>query len=407
MEDAQQDAILHMIHLLTRFPPAVRTAYMLMRGETPLSLERAALAQCLYEVLKSVVPLRIVQSDPKRLFEVSRLLFGLILEKAKNLKMSKVNDPGRLPYVGMRVYDLRNTITMEPVLSTPVQTQAGLVDIGFHNAFQEGGLLTWTNGNITDKVAAIDTAWSRVAILPGCTNARIVAFDFDAVNTITRYVDRGDVTAVVSSAEFSELSYLAGLCARKQLSVLPPSALPSATSPVLTLDIEGSLAVYVCRADCAQAGRDILLFRPTNAREEEGVDVSIITQLLDPIIAQRIADGTTIFEAYGDQHQKFVAPDENAVICIDLSQSMNERCSFVDVENNEDADAHIHRRRNAASEARSTAMAENPAYHLPDSDELKEYLRAHESFDDCLAIVRTGEDDYQRRLNAGKVLQVL
>jgi hypothetical protein len=85
MKEVQQGAILHMIHLLTRFPPAVRAAYIIMRGETPRPPERAALVQCLYEVLKDVVPLRIVHSNTKRLLEGSRLLFGLILEKAKNL----------------------------------------------------------------------------------------------------------------------------------------------------------------------------------------------------------------------------------------------------------------------------------------------------------------------------------
>ncbi|KAF2824079.1 hypothetical protein CC86DRAFT_421855 [Ophiobolus disseminans] len=371
MEEAQQDAVLHMIHLLTRFPPAVRAAYILMRGETPRSPERAALAQCVYEVLKTVVPLRIVGSNCMRLFEGSRLLFGLILEKAKNMKLSSINDHTHLPYVGMSVYDLQNTITIEPVLSTPVQTKSGLLDLGLYKAFQEAGIL------------------SRAAILSGGAKTRIIAFDFDAVNTNTRYADRGNVNTVVSPAEYSELSYLAGLCARNQLSVIPPSALPSATPPVLTLDREGSLSVYIGRADCAEAGRDILLFRPTSAKEEEGVDVSIITQLLEPILARRTADGTVLFEAYGDQHRKLVDPDEIAVICIDLSQSMTERC------------------RNTSSNGSGTVMAENPAYHLPDSDELKEYPRTHESFDDCLAIIRTGRDDYEKRLNAEKVLQIL
>ena len=407
MEEAQQDAVLHTLHLLTRFPPAVRAAYILMRGETPRSPERAALAQCVYEVLKAVVPLRIIQSNPMRLFEGSRLLFGLILEKAKNMKISSVTDHPHLPYVGMRVYDLRNQITMEPVLSVPVQTHAGLLDLGFYKAFQEGGLLTWTNSNNTAKVTSFDRAWSRMAVLSGGSKTRIVAFDFDAVNTNVRYADRGDVSAVISPAEYSELSYLAGLCARNQLSVIPPSALPSATPPVLTLDREGSLAVYIGRADCAEPGRDILLFRPTSAKEEEGVDVSIITQLLEPILAQRTADGTALFEAFGDQHRKMVAPDEIAVVCIDLSQSMAERCGFIDVEGNEDADTLINRRRDTGSKDAKTTMTENPAYHLPDSDELKEYLRTHESFDDCLAIVRTGRDDFERRLNAEKVLQIL
>lgn len=404
MEDERQDAVLHMIYLLTRFPPAVRAIYILMRGETPPSAERAALAQSIYEVLKSVVPLRVVGSDPLRFFEGSRLLFGLILEKAKNLKITKANNAMNLPYVSMSVYDLRNMITMEPVLSVPVQTKAGLLGPGLLKAFEQGGLLTWTNHNDTAKSSTFDGAWSRMAALSGGTNTQILRFNLDAVKTSIRYVDRGEVNHVIAAAEYTELSYLAGLCARNQLSVIPPSALPSATPPVLTLDREGSLAVYIGRAACAEAGRDILLFRPTSSREEDGVDVSIITQLLEPILAQRKADGTVIFEAYGDQHRKLVAPDEIAVICVDLSRSMLSRCGFVDVQDNEDADVRINSSRAAEP---SATMTENPAFHLPDADELKEYLRNHESFEDFLAIVRAGTSDYQRRRNAEKVLQII
>lgn len=38
---------------------------------------------------------------------------------------------------------------------------------------------------------------------------------------------------------------------------------------------------------------------------------------------------------------------------------------------------------------------------------MKEYLKTHESYDDFLAIVSTGKDDYHRRQNAEKVLEIL
>lgn len=238
-----------------------------------------------YEVLKTVVLLRVVNLDSSRLSEGSWVLFGLILEKAKNLKVTKAIDDSKLPYIVMSVYDLRNMITMEPVLSLPVQTKAGLLDIGFYKAFEQGGLFTWTNENNTAKASTFDGAWSWVATLSGGAKAQVVRFSYDIVNTSTRYVDHGDINAVISPAEYSEMSHLAGLCARNQLSVIPPSALPSATAPVLTLDRDGSLAVYIGRASCAEAGKDILLFRPTSSEEEEGVDVSVITQSFEPILA--------------------------------------------------------------------------------------------------------------------------
>jgi hypothetical protein len=44
------------------------------------------------------------------------------------------------------------------------------------------------------------------------------------------------------------------------------------------------------------------------------------------------------YEAYGDQHRKLVAPDEIAMLCVDLSSSMSERCDFNDIQSNEDAE---------------------------------------------------------------------
>jgi hypothetical protein len=177
---------------------------------------------------------------------------------------------------------------------------------------------------------------------------------------------------------------------------------------VLTLDQEGSLAVYIGRAGCGgEPGRDILIFRPTSAEDEEGVDVSVITQVLEPIITQRIADGTAIFEAYGDQHRKLVAPDEITMLCIDLSKSMSDRCGFIDIQSNEDSDMRLSGNVYTNDAISSQTNVEDPAFPLPDSDELKEYLKTHESYDDFLAIIRTGTNDYQQRLNAEKVLKIL
>jgi len=405
MEDERRDAVMHMIYLLTRFPPAVRAAHILMRGETPGLPERAALAQCLYEVLKNVVPLQIVRSDPKRFFEGSRLLFGLILEKAKQMKITKENTT--LPYIGMKVYDLRNLTTMQPVLSQPVQTKFGLVDAGFHEAFVEQGLLSWTNGDSSKRTSTVDQTWDRIATVSGGTKTQVLVFNSDVIRSSARYVDGGDVSKLISPAEYVDLTYLANLCSRNQLSVIPPAGLASASAPVLTLDRHGFLAVYLGRAGCAEAGRDILMFRPTSPNEEEAVDVSIITQLLEPKLALRKADGSIVFEAYGDSQRMLTAPDEVTMICVDLSSSMSERCGFIDVQISEDAEAEIDRSALTAGAASQTPSTENSAFELPDVDALKEYMESHESYNDFLAIIGTGKDDYHRRQNAEKVLEIL
>jgi len=109
-----------------------------MNDKSPRPCEQAALAQSLYEVLKDVVPVQLIKSDMTRLFEGVRLLFGLILEKAKHLKL---NEDAQMPYISsLKVLDLRNTFTMEPIANA-VQTPFGLVDEGYYEAFKEGGIL--------------------------------------------------------------------------------------------------------------------------------------------------------------------------------------------------------------------------------------------------------------------------
>jgi len=235
MEEPEQDAILHLLMLLTNFPPAVRAVHILMRGETPHASERAVILQCMYEVLKSIVQLRVVDFKPQRLLEGSRLLFGLVLEKAKHLKVSMHDQGGQLPYMGtFKVHELRNLTTMEAV-ADPVQTLSGLVDRGFFDAFKDKGLLQWTNGNTTSKATSFNRKLHRACILSGGVKSSVVAFDIDAVNTISRYADQGDITKVIAAAEYSDLQYLANLCSRNKLGVLHPSTLPSADPPVLTL----------------------------------------------------------------------------------------------------------------------------------------------------------------------------
>ena len=405
MELRRENAVLRVVHLLTQFPSAVRAVRILTRGETPKLPERAALAQCLYEILKKILPLLTVRSDPKQFFEGSRLLFGLILEKAKQLKITKQDS--RLPYVGMKVYDLRNFITSQAVLSEAVQTTNGLASAGFYEAFKEQGLLRWTSENASKKVLAPDPVWDRIAKLSGGAREQVLVFNLDAIRTNTRYMDGGDIGKVISPAEWTNLTYLANLCSRNGLSIAPPASLASVSAPVLTLDRDGFLAAYLGRAGCAEAGKDMLIARPSSAHEEEVVDVSIITRLLEPILAQRKADGTLVFEAYGDHHRKLTDPEELTMICVDLSSSMNDRCGFIDIQQSENADEETQRQIQSAEHAAQTLLPENPAFLLASPDELKEYLRSHESYDDFLAIIGTGTDDYHCRQNAEKVLDIL
>jgi hypothetical protein len=135
--------------------------------------------------------------------------------------------------------------------------------------------------------------------------------------------------------------------------------------------------------------------------------MSVITQSLEPMLSRRTADGTVFFEAYGDQHRKVMIPGEIVMLYVDLSISMSQICDFIDIQSNEDVDMQMSGSTEAHDTVSNKPTAEDPAFPRPDSDELKEHLKSHESYDDFLAIIRTGKDDYQRRRNAEKVLEIL
>jgi hypothetical protein len=186
----------------------------------------------------------------------------------------------------------------------------------------------------------LDERTRRVSLLCGGLISQITALDLNILNSIAGYAKKGDVDSLIPPRELSDLNHLSALCSRNELSVLAPSTLPSAEAPALTLDRDGLLAVYVGRAPCAQPGKDISIFRPTKGGEET-IDVAIITQLLVPILEKREAEGTAIFDAFGDGFQrKFKTPDEIVMVCVDCSSSMSENTDFMEIrdEDSEDED---------------------------------------------------------------------
>lgn len=68
------DGILHLLDLLSRFPPALRAMHILLHGKTPTQQECGALSYTLYHVLADIVPPDLINKDDSRRFEGSRML---------------------------------------------------------------------------------------------------------------------------------------------------------------------------------------------------------------------------------------------------------------------------------------------------------------------------------------------
>lgn len=252
MSQSSQNAILRLILLFTHFPPALRTIHILMNAKSPRVSECAALVQALYEVVKDIVPLELVQSNEGRILEGSRLFFGFILDRAAQLEDL---DENSFPYLwSLKTIDLKNFETLEPV-EVPVLTTFGLVDEGYYNAYREGGILSWCNGEDPLKEARLDQQTRRIALLCGGLVPEATIFDSDSLSSLSRFRDTEDEELIAEQA-FSSLSHLATLCERNQFAVVPPASLPSANAPALTLDRDGLLAVYVGRTPCAEPGKE-------------------------------------------------------------------------------------------------------------------------------------------------------
>jgi len=315
MDDRSRDAILHVVHLLTRFPPAVRAVYAIMKGKVPTPCERTALSQSIYEVLQDFIPRKLINSDNRRILEGSRLFFGFVLEKAKDIRLQNV---AQLPYMSsLQIHDLRDPVTLESI-ATPVLTGQGVVESGHYKAFQEGGVLSWINVDTKLSKMTLEKRMRRIYSLGGGAIPHITTLDETVFNTSA--YGSAQWAEDLQLGEGPELEDLSKFCSRNGLSVIPPGVLGSFNPKTLTLDREGLLAVYLTKPKSVE-DKDFTFYRAMRGKEK--VDPSSINHVLIPILERRQHDGTSIFDGFAKAYQKKPRePDEIVRICVDCSQNM-------------------------------------------------------------------------------------
>ncbi|KAK0721004.1 hypothetical protein B0H67DRAFT_487271, partial [Lasiosphaeris hirsuta] len=376
------DSVLHVLHVLTRFPPAVRAMHLLLQ-ESILEVEKcAALVQACYQVVKEMMSASPVARFPTRHLEGSRLFFGTLLCKAKSLALNG-EDGSVLPYISsMKCVHLTNSETMEPI-AHPVDTRIGLMERGFFNALK-AGIIQFTEAELNKSLSLsdLDGRTKRAVLLSGGLVSTNTMFDMNILSLSDRY----DEDKIFGPGEISNIIQLAGNASMAKMQVVAPRSLGTAPNPVLTLDRDGFLAVYLRRKPCGGPGCDFVIFRPTKGGECD-IDPAVIAQLLEPITAARIADGTAIF--YGDFHatqRQSDKPDEILMICVDSSSSMSLPAGFEDVKPAEPST-----QAPGTTDYRASDLTEdifqNEIYVGTLSDE-KEALQNHEAFDDMVQTVR-------------------
>lgn len=95
--------------------------------------------------------------------------------------------------------------------------------------------------------------------------------------------------------------------------------------------------------------------------------MSIITQIITPILQQRSEDGTGVFDLFGGAPKERAGkPDELIMFCVDCSNSMGRSSDFEEIKDEENSDES-----EEEEEAETASDIENDEYPSSTLDEMK------------------------------------
>ncbi|KAI4727940.1 hypothetical protein E4T49_04269 [Aureobasidium sp. EXF-10728] len=343
--DEHRGGVVYVLDLLSSFPPAVRALHLLIQGSTISHLASAALSQVFYCILEDLGHKKLIRNDNTRLFEGARLVFGLIMEKANQLKSTNFAVPVYWSLIHtVQFQDVSPSLPLVPVLgsmrpatSTYVQPDAD-------------------SGELKLELLSESKQSATIFNAPSDLFAR----------TLT-------IQEIVTPSDFRNLHQLANLCGKASLSVLRPSLLASVAPEHLTFDSQGHLAVYTGKAGCAVPGEDTVIFRPMHG--EETPNVGQVEQQLAPILQAYEQDGTNVFDVLGSSQTRALdEPDEIVIFAVDCSASMSTATHLMGIDTNTDV-------------LEQTPEISPAVYTRVQLDDTKTSLSEHEVFDDVLGAV--------------------
>ncbi|KAH0390529.1 hypothetical protein KCU89_g15495, partial [Aureobasidium melanogenum] len=306
--DEHRERVVYVFDLLCCFPPAVRALHLLIQGSTISLTASSALSQVLYCILGDLGHKKLIRNDNARLFEGTRLLLGLIMEKANQLKSTNFAVP---------VYSSQiHTVQFEDV-----SPAFRLVPLGGSNT--RPTTLTYVQPDANSgqlKLKLLSESKQSATIFNPPTDL------FARTQTLQE---------VVNSSDLRNLHQLANLCGKVSLSAVRPSLLSSVAPEHLTFDSEGHLAVYTGKAGCAGPGEDTVLFRPLHG--EETPNLGQVEQQLAPILRSFEEDGTDVFDVLGSSQTRALdEPDEIVMFAVDCSASMSSSADLMGIDTNID-----------------------------------------------------------------------
>jgi hypothetical protein len=307
--DEHRDRVVYVFDLLCAFLPAVRALHLLIQGRTISHLASAALSQAFYSILEDLGHEKLIKDDNARLFEGARLVFGLVIEKANQLKPTNFVVPG----YSSQVHKVQ--------FQTPAPTLINqLVPVG--------GL----HSRPTTSMYVQPDAGSGEMNLVLLSESEESAIIFNRPDNLFAHTQI--LHEIISPGDLRDLHQLANLCGKVSLSVIRPSLLSSVAAEHLTFDSEGHVAVYTGKAGCAAPGQDTVIFRPLHG--ETTPNTGQVEQLLTPILQKYEQDGTNVFDVLGNSQTRALAePDEIVMFAVDCSASMSSSTDLIGVDNTE------------------------------------------------------------------------
>ncbi|KAG9594053.1 hypothetical protein KCU77_g6237, partial [Aureobasidium melanogenum] len=344
--DEHRERVVYVFDLLCCFPPAVRALYLLIQGSTISHTASAALSQAFYCILGDLGHKKLIRNDNARLFEGTRLLLGLIMEKANQLKSTNFAVP---------VYSSQiHTVHFEDV-----SPAFRLVPLGGSN----------TRPNTSTYVQP--DAKSGQLKLELLSESKQSATIFNPPTDL--FVRTHTLQEVINSSDLRNLHQLANLCGKVSLSVVRPSLLSSVASEHLTFDSEGHLAVYTGKAGCAGPGEDTVIFRPLHG--EETPNLGQVEQQLAPILRSFEEDGTDVFDVLGSSQTRALdEPDEIVMFAVDCSASMSSSTDLMGIDTNTDV-------------IEETPEISPHVYTRVQLDDTKKSLSQHEVYNEVIGAV--------------------
>jgi uncharacterized protein YegL len=360
-----RDRVVYVFDLLCSFPPAVRALHLLIQGRTISRSSSTALSQAFYSVLEDLGHKKLIKNDNTRLFEGTRLILGLIMEKANQLKSTNLAVPG---------YSLQvNQVQFQT--SAPTGTHE-LTPVG------SGGSRTNVPRYVQPNAGSGEL---NLVLLSGSEPSAVVFTRPDDLFARTQALPD-----IVSPADLRSLHQLANLCGKVSLSVIRPSLLSSVAPEHLTFGAQGDVAVYTGKAGCAAPGEDTVIFRPMHG--EQTPNIGQVEQQLAPFLRIYEQDGTNVFDVLGSSQTRALdEPDEIVMFAVDCSASMDNATDLIGIDNSEEPDVH---------------EISPDVYSHVTLDDTKRSLVRHEVYEDVLGAVLDSAHD-ARSTVAAKMLTLV